>query len=201
MPGFNITGSSGNNQPDHRLSSVKDTHRSHRWKVSYIVGNDLKDFYVYAKTIGLPDISIEHENILSGSLEYQFPKSVKWEDVTVSFYDVYGIYNVLTDMFGKMWTPETGMRPADEFMDDSIFELVDGYGNIVDRFTLINSWLKSISHGQLTYESNDIKLISITIAYTHAEYDKEQFEKYNSAQQQANEALGSLIDFAGSLFS
>ncbi|MEM3000625.1 MAG: hypothetical protein QXU32_00630 [Nitrososphaerales archaeon] len=165
MPGFNIGGSTG---PP--IAPKKDLHRAHRWRIVTLGGFVTRDNLLYARTLTLPTFSVEEELVMGSSIKYKFAKAINWEDVRVSFYDIIGLYEDLVKWQDAVYTPTTGINVADSYKRDSIFELVDGMGNMAGlQHILKNSWPKSISHSELNYESSGIKLIELTLSYDWAE--------------------------------
>lgn len=170
MPGFNIAGASSSSQPDAKLSAVGDAHRSFRWRLVQTVGISLNDFNVYAKSLTPPTYTVNEEQVDGASVKYKFAGSINWEDVSITFYDVYGLMDQLFKLYNNIWDPSIGLLPAANYMGDTIFELVDGDGNRIDQWTLKNSWIKSMSHSDLDYSSNELKTVSLTVAYSWAEF-------------------------------
>ena len=164
MPGFNLKDTPAN------LGNVKDAHRAHRWAVSRIVGKTPASL-IYTKDLTLPTMGFTVEEVKGASVTYKFPNGTEFGDVTIAFYDVYGLYNELDAMYKKVWTPGGGLRPGNDFMEDTVFGMTDGEGKVIDEWTLKNSWLKELSHSQLSYSDNEIKTVTCTIAYTWPEYE------------------------------
>lgn len=162
MPGFNVRRIT--------IGDVKDVHRSHRWAI-YSIAGKVRDQWFYAKELTPPSISFEEEVVKGASVEYKFPKSVKYDDVPMTFYDVHGFYKELDEMHKGVWTPKKGIRPAAEFMGDTIFGTTDGSGVIIDQWTLKNSYIKELSHSPLSYGNTDLKTVSLVVSYTWAEYE------------------------------
>lgn len=166
MPGFSIGNSSEDGiYPDARIES----HRAHRWqifKLGPIDGRSLP--LIYTKSLKLPDISFDEELVDGASITYQFAKMVKYDDITITFYDVDGLYEQLIEWQKKIWTPEEGLKPANEYMDTCAFMIgqvdADGPSYIL---TAHNTWPKKVDHSELSYDRSDIKLITMTLACSH----------------------------------
>lgn len=165
MPGFN---GGGRNTPSSTLGG-KDVHRAHRWRIEQIVGISPSEF-VYAKELTLPEVGFDEESVPGASVDYKFPKKATFGDVTIVFYDYYNLYDRLDELYKKVWTPDGGMSAANAYMAKSSFSQMTGSGAPYNRFVLINSWIKNISHSPLTYESPEIKTVSVTLAYTWSNY-------------------------------
>lgn len=168
MPGFNIGGGQSSD-PSSTLKS--DAHRAHRWQIESL--GELQDssrVFLYAKTLQLPNFSVEEETYVGASVKYKFAKVVNWEDVTVSFYDVFGLYEQLISWQNMVFTPSEGIKSANEYKKESRFQMTDGRGSPAGpKYILKNSWPKTISHSPLSYESSEIKLLTIVLSYDFAD--------------------------------
>lgn len=174
MPGFNI-GSSGQGSEE-QPGSTFELHRVHRWKIHQLIAGGSQslltsDDLLYAKSITLPAFNVEEESVRGGSIAYKFAKGINWDDVTVVFYDVFDLLPNIEKMRQTVWTPEEGLKVANNYKGDSEFWLLNGYGDAVRKFILRNSWVKAISHSELTYTNSDIKEVTLTISYDWAEED------------------------------
>lgn len=168
MPGFKI-GGSGSGPPN-----TKEFYRQHRWKIqslgfppgvqsSTTTASD--SFTLIAKSIELPAMEFEEETVDGASLNYKFPATATFKDVTISLYDTYGLHRMFDNWQKLIWTPEEGIKPANNFMNDVIFVLTDGQGETKRTYTLKNAYPKSISHGELSYASSEVKLLNVIYAF------------------------------------
>jgi hypothetical protein len=168
MPGFMYEGKS-QYSPSHQIGGMRDIHRVHRWRIETLVGEGVADLRMYAKSIGLPPISLEAENGPGASMDYKFASKAVFDDVTVVFYDVDGLYKKIEEMKAKVWTPERGVGLANEYKARSEFILQTPSFDWL-KFTLVNSWIKAISHDPLTYDSSEFKTVSLTLSYDWYEF-------------------------------
>src|SRR5574339_575327 len=110
MPGFNIGhGAGGFNEPNSQV----EIHRAHRWQIITLGSPDIqinRATLLYAKSLTLPGINIEEEIVDGASLKYKFAKMANWEDVSIEFYDVTGVFEDLRQWQDRVFTPETGIR-------------------------------------------------------------------------------------------
>lgn len=169
MPGFMIEGKS-EYSPSHQIGGNKDVHRVHRWRIETLVGEGVADYRMYAKSIGLPNISIEEEMGPGLSIDYKFASKASFEDVTVVFYDVDGLYEKLDKMKSKVWTPDMGIGLANDYKADSVFILQSPESQWL-KFKLVNSWVKGLSHDALTYDSSEFKTVSVVLSYDWYEFE------------------------------
>lgn len=166
MPGFNIGGGSAEDP-----SSTKETHRSHRWRIETL--GELQDSsrnFLYAKTLQLPNFTVDEEIYIGASVKYKFAKSVNWEDVTISFYDVFGLYEQVIGWQNLVYTPSEGVKSAESYKKETRLVMIGGNGQQTGpRYVLKNSWPKSVSHSPLSYESSEIKLLTVVLSYDYVD--------------------------------
>jgi hypothetical protein len=176
MPGFNIGGGAGgNNEPNSQVEIL----RSHRWQIVTLGSPDIRinrATLLYAKSLSLPGFSVEEEVVNGASLKYKFAKMVNWEDVSIEFYDVVGVFDDLKQWQDKVWTPATGIQPANSYKFRASFALTDGTGfndgaGVEEAFTLHGAWPKQLSHSPLSYESSELKLVSLVLSYDFVTFD------------------------------
>lgn len=171
MPGFNIGGGAGGvSEPNSQVEIL----RSHRWQIVTLGTPDIRvnrATLLYAKSLSLPGFTVEEEVVNGASLKYKFAKMVNWEDVSIEFYDVVGVFDDLKQWQDKVWTPATGIQPANSYKFRASFALTDGAGNNETEFTLHGAWPKQLSHSPLSYESSELKLVSLVLSYDFVTFD------------------------------
>jgi hypothetical protein len=165
MPGFNIQGS-GNNSPNHLV----EFHRAHRWIIEALGTEPTQPKErLYAQSIQLPSVTFEEEKIKSGAaVEYKIAKKASWQDFTIKFYDVYGLYKLFDTWQKKVWNADAGIGRANDYKSDVILVLTDGEGKEKQKYTAFGAYPKSITHGDLSYASSDVKLLTVTYSYDFA---------------------------------
>jgi hypothetical protein len=125
---------------------------------------------LFAQSIQLPSLAFEEEKVAGGASNYyKIAKRATWENVTVKFYDVYGLYRIYKDWQDKIWTPQHGILPASEYKGTAEFALTDAEGEDIQNYRLINAYPVNVSHGDLSYTSADIKLLTVTYSFDYAE--------------------------------
>lgn len=173
MPGFNINaGQAVGPEPSIYIEPL----RNHRWRIVALGADGAtggvigRDKLCYAKTLQLPEFAVEEEQIPGSAIKYKFAKMVNWGDVTVTFYDVDGVYGGLIGWQNKVYEPNTGIKLADDYKKQCRFQMTDGSGRDTGPlYRLIGSWPKNISHSALSYEDSELKLINLVISYDWAE--------------------------------
>ena len=171
MPGFKIENYDSNGPPN-----TVETARSHRWFISKLgpVGNENDIFIKLAKEMTLPTWKVEQLNVLGASLNYKFAKNVKWEDITITFYDTISITQKLEDWRNKVHKNDTGIGNhgiSGGYKDTCEFTEVDGKGVTIRKVTLNGSWPSTVGYGKLSYADSSIKLVELTLTYDYAEIE------------------------------
>lgn len=180
MPGFSIIGSEQQSP-----KNDAEFHRAHRWYIRNIGlpgaggssgtrtrAGSAGDPKLYAHTLQLPSLSFEEEKISGGASNYyKIAKRAVWDNVTIKFYDVYGLYKIYRDWQDKIWTPDEGIKKASDYKGQPVFVLTDGQGNDSQIYTLINAYPINVNHGELSYTSNDIKLLTVTYSFDYATFE------------------------------
>lgn len=165
MPGFKIGGAGDG------PSSGIETLRQHRWLITKLGPIGTENLLV-ARDLVLPEYRIDRQEILGGLIYYKFAKSVKWEDISVTFYDTGKILDELCKWKQLVYDNSSGIKkhsPNGGYKQDCIFELLDGTGSPLNTITAKNAWPASIAQGQLSYTSTEIKVVTVTLAYDFAE--------------------------------
>ena len=166
MPGFKISDTQDNNQ----VKLPENIVYTYTWDISKLVQKQRNEApsLLYLKSCSLPSYSIDTEEVNTGHANYQFAKGIKWQDIKISFYDTYGFADVLQDLSSKVWNETSGIRVADEYMDETKILIYYADWTLAYTWTLKNSWIKSVSFSELTYESSGANNVNITVAYTWA---------------------------------
>lgn len=165
MPGFNIQGMNPLG-----IKHNTEFHRNHRWTILNLgVPGAQPEERLYAKSIQLPSLVLDEENIQSGAaVLYKIAKKAKWQDITVKFYDVYGLYEHFRKWQDRIWNPNQGIGLAANYKSLVEFALTDGMGEEKQIYTAYGAYPKSVTHGELSYDNSDIKLLTVTYSYDFA---------------------------------
>ncbi len=129
----------------------------------------LNEPLLYVKEASLPQFDVEKDTVAGASLMYKFAKSVSWADVKLSWYDTTGMAEQLRKWRKLVWTPETGIQPADVYKKETeirsfAFDFTKPVG-----WKLFNSWPSAIRSSDLSYTDSDIKLVDVVVTYDWAE--------------------------------
>lgn len=166
MPGFSIAN-----------YQVRDTNPaipnkviySYTWDISNFLGRSgLIEPLVYLKTCMMPSHTHTSELYNTGHTEYKFPKDIKWDDIKCTFYDTNRLIDILSDLKNKVWNPAFGIGVANNFMQESRINVYYSTGEPAYSWVLVNSWIKSISYTELTYENSAPLNVNVTLSYNWA---------------------------------
>jgi hypothetical protein len=173
MPGFRIEGNEENSLPP----PDPDVKRAHRWRIEKFGAVDnlpilpSPDELLLAKSVTMPTFGFEEQSVLGGSIPYKFATKPAFSDLVVAFYDLIGLEPMIRKWQEAVWKPAQGIGQADRYKDEVIVYLVDGQGSPVDdAWVFVNAWPKIINHGELTYDSSDFKLLTVTVSYDFIEF-------------------------------
>jgi hypothetical protein len=164
MPGFQIS----NHQVGQKALPSKVVY-TYTWEFGLLV--ETKTTNLYLKDISLPSYSFDTDTIKTGHAQYEFAKGIKWQDVKLTFYDVNGWGPQLEELSKKIWSPDTGIQLANDYMGESHINVYYSDNTPAYIWKLFNSWIKSVSFSKLTYESSGVNNVSVTLAYAWAEID------------------------------
>jgi len=166
MPGFKIAEKQAGQK-----QLPKNVVYTYTWHMPQFVGMGVDDLNVHLKETSLPSYSFDTESIKTGHTTYQFAKGIKWSDVKLSFYDTDDVGQLLKLNAGEVWTPQTGLKVASEYMAESKIQVQYSDGQLAYTWTLVNSWIKSVSFSKLTYESSGVNNANVTLAYSWATFE------------------------------
>ena len=136
-----------------------------------------------AKTATKPKLefgSIELNNVDGTSL--YFPASPSWSPVTITFM-AGGVDNMfrtentdisrgIVEILKASGYDSFGQRQYKANSSDALGELaitqINGDGDLVEEWVLINPFIESVDFGDLDYSSDNLSQISVTFRYDHA---------------------------------
>ena len=104
LPGFIIGDTKENNTPDgFKLNTATDEYYTNFfWDVSNILDITLTNkpgpkSLLALKECKLPTFTIEEEKVLGSSVEYKFAKKVNWDDISITWYDNFGLLKIMKE--------------------------------------------------------------------------------------------------------
>lgn len=178
MTGF-IINDQGNDKYDAKLSVGRgDWHRDHRFRLTSFFNNidsSFKDYLNQVKDITLPDKEIDELSIKTPGTTYKFPKQANYSDLKIKFYSNSSFLSKVQSISENVHSISEGVGDYNKHMDLVAISIF-GTGNVArDRqlikYRYFNSWISSITHGDLSYSSNDIKIITVNVKFSYYEMD------------------------------
>lgn len=177
MPGFKIGDTKENNIVGFNLNTVTDEYYTNFfWDISHILDDFLKNNNTFKKSLlalkdcKLPTFTVEEEKVLGSSVEYKFAKKVNWDDISITWYDNFGLLSVMKTWMNSVFTLKSGMALASTYKKETKILVYTPSNSSRQVYTLNQSWPKAIKFGDLSYTSSDIKVIEATISFDYAEY-------------------------------
>jgi len=173
-------------------SGVKDPKRNFRFRVSFagaeenpVMGGGVMWF---AKTATKPEVSFTESTHSYLNHTYYWPARTEWNEVTITFVDpvdpdVAGSLAQLVERAG--YVIPAGINGPNDFQTvakaDSVaalgqvlIEQIDEAGAVLEKWTLNNGWVKSLTFGDLDYSNEDLTEVSMTVRYDWASLETPQ---------------------------
>lgn len=159
--------------------------RSFRWFFTLAGTLDPTDkLETYAiKTVKKPSFAVSEVPHQFVAHTFYFPGRVTWNTVDVTFVDPVQPDQsaVLTNMIVKAGynAPKNEQDSLRSFSKQNfvasvgspIITQIDADGNVIDEWTLHNSFFTSVDYGQLDYASEELVINSVTIRYDYATFE------------------------------
>ena len=169
-------------------SGVRDPKRNFRFKVSFagadedpVLGGGIMWF---AKTATKPEVSFTESTHSYLNHTYYWPARTEWNEVSITFVDpvdpdVAGSLAQLVERAG--YRIPAGVNDSDfvtvskadsvAALGDVIIEQIDEEGTTLERWTLNNGWVKSLTFGELDYGNEDLTEVTMTMRYDWASFE------------------------------
>ena len=118
-----------------------------------------------------PDVSMGEYQLINHKIKY--PGIVTWSDVDITMVDVgekgKEFYKKLTESgYGFHEGKEDGMEKEQYKAQPFVIEKLNAAGKVLETWTLINPFIKSVKYSDLDYSSDDLVEITLTVAYDSA---------------------------------
>lgn len=136
-----------------------------------------------AKTVKKPSFVVGVSRHQYLNHEFKYPTTVKWNDITMTFADpatpdvTKSFVNLLRNS-GYNYPVERNNREtvsrdkATSALGQVKIQQIDAEGNPVEEWILHNAFVSNVEFGQLSYASEDMVEISVTMVYDWAEIDQ-----------------------------
>jgi len=171
-------------------SQFSDPKRKFRWIVRF-TNPDQGALQLAAKNVRKPSFeigSVAHKWL---NHTFYFPARLEWKEISLSLVDIGGERDIVTIIDGMMTNsgyrlPETAeqskvaiTKGASVHAFGNYFEVVqlDADGDDIEKWTLVNPWIKMVDYGDLDYGADDLVEIGLTIQYDYAKKEPLVFQR------------------------
>lgn len=171
----------GNNGTFWTQSPAQDPKRAYRFRVQFGDSGTLW----YAKKVTKPTFTMTESSHQYLNHTYYWPAKTEWNEVDVTLVDP-----VEPDLAGDLiatiqdagFVIPAGTSDADAFNTPSkkgfvdatgiiIFEQINERGEVLEKWTLNNAWIKEVTFGDLDYGSEDLTEVMVKFRYDWASFD------------------------------
>ena len=149
-------------------------------EITNLGDNGSQSIVWWAKSVKVPafDVAETQHQFLDNT--YNFPGRVTWQDVNMTLVDpaspdAVALTNHIMDEFysikskGALGAPKTvSKKGAVAALGSVIIRILDENGDDVEKWTLANPFIKSVSYSDLAYDNEDLRTIDITFKYDWA---------------------------------
>ena len=128
--------------------------------------------WFWASTVTKPSFTLSEASYQIINHVFKYPGVPTWDDVTIQVVDTGKVTHAILKMFKNQGydipsANQTGIKkPSDS--NFKIYQL-DAAGASVEEWTLFNSFIKSISFGELSYADDDLVSMEIIVGYDYAD--------------------------------
>jgi|TARA_B100000282_G_scaffold293326_1_gene268456 hypothetical protein len=136
-------------------------------------------YWWWAKTATKPSFEISKEEYQLINHKFRYPGIATWKDVTIKIIDnknlndlrgptrSYKFYDYLVKS-GYSFGGTDGIAKVSS-SSQYVIEQLDADGNVLEKWTLINPFITNVEFSELSYDSEELSEITITVAYDTAE--------------------------------
>ncbi len=173
-------------------AAAQDPKRKFRFKVQFggATGETANQVIWWAKTVDKPKMTIAGSEHKFMGHTFKYPGSVKWEDVNLTLVDPVSPDAAkqtleIMSLAGYVF-PESGYVDASALAMNTInkakavaavgeFQIIqiDADGNAVETWTLHNPFFTAVNFSELSYDSDDLSEIQLTVMYDWAKLKTE----------------------------
>jgi len=151
--------------------------RKYRFKV---LENSKPSWWI--KTVSKPSFEISMQEYQLINHKFKYPGILTWNDIEMTIVDIKDDTNgyksisfmkkIIENGYYFDGSNVDGIQKKQEGYNFAI-QQIDSEGTQIEKWTLINPWIKSIKFGDLDYSSDELVEISLTISYDSATIEKE----------------------------
>ena len=133
----------------------------------------------YAKAVTKPQIEIKESNHKFLNHTFYYPGSTEWNTVQVTLVDPVSpdaAANTAAILLSSGYNPPKNVNDTTTISKEAavkalggcIIKQIDSVGDTMEKWTLENAWLQKIEYGDLSYDSDDLTEVKLTIRYDWA---------------------------------
>ena len=176
-------------------AAAQDPKRKFRFKVLFggTAGETANQVIWWAKSVDKPKMTVAGSEHKFMGHTFKYPGSVKWEDVNVTLVDPVSPDAAkqtleIMSLAGYVF-PESGyvdssalamntMNKAKAVAAVGEFQIIqiDADGNAVETWTLHNPFFTAVNFSELSYDSDDLSEIQLTVMYDWAKLATEGYD-------------------------
>ena len=172
MPGFIIGGDGG------KVPGNYELRRAHRWVFSTL-GNVNQEALLVLKTASRPKLTFDEATMDHNQETVYVAGKHHWDPITLTFYDVEQDPDVSEEMYawlqagtgkGSPFEILTSMKvnTPKNYKKTGNLDMIDGYGDPTEQWTLYHCWPKDVNWQGLDYTSSDIQMVEVVMRYDRA---------------------------------
>ena len=172
-------------------AKIREPKRKFRFLVEFTNWADDMDSSIlwYAKTATKPSFTIEVGTHNYLNYTFNYPGTVKWNEVTIDLVDPGPTVTGGPDLAEKLWqflgssgwdVPGNPNGGASSFNTVSKNKAINGLGSVIitqidadgvqnEKWTMINAFVTDVKFGELAYGDDELTTYSLTIQYDWAE--------------------------------
>ena len=151
--------------------------RPYRFKIMETGGGET-GYWWWAKAATKPSFDVSKEEYQLINHKYKYPGILTWRDVNIKIIDykhkegsgptkLHDIYKAIEN---SKYSHTSGDGLSKQKMSQNfVIEQLDADGNILEKWSLINAFIVSIDAGELSYDTEDLTSITLTVSYDTAE--------------------------------
>ena len=145
--------------------------RKYRFKVTF-----LDDVVWWAKSVSKPSFEVSSNKYTAINYSLEYPGIVSWGDITLTVVDVGKKTKKYYDQLEKIGYvfPTKGTAAGVKKISSSgalTVEQVDAEGKTIEKWSLNNFMIKSVTFGDLSYDDDGLVELQLTIAYDWAQLE------------------------------
>jgi T4-like virus tail tube protein gp19 len=129
----------------------------------------------FVKTAGRPSFTVEETQLDFLNERIWIPGKGIWETITVTYYDAASsttsaLYSWLATVYNFTNLCRFQASDPKTYGATGTIMMLDGCGNLIETWQMLNMWPTSVKFGDLDYTSSDVTEIELTLRYSGVTY-------------------------------